>query len=56
MPIFVNWIIALAVVLLLFWGLYLIVKLAVKSALREVLNEFGREMAKKLWEDDETEV
>ena len=56
MPILVNWLIALAVVLLLFWGLYLIVKLAVKSALREVIQEFGEKMAKKLWEDDEPQV
>ena len=55
MPIFVNWLIALCVVLLFFAGFYFIVKLAVKSAMREIINAFGREMAKKLWAEDDTQ-
>ena len=53
MDILLNWLIALGVVLLIFAGIYLITKLAVKSALREVINEFGERMAKKLWEEDD---
>ena len=55
MPILVNWLIALCVVLLFFVGFYLIVKMAVKSAMREIINAFGREMAKKLWAEDDTQ-
>ena len=53
MDILLNWLIALGVVLLLFAGLYLIVKLAVKSAVREVINEFGEKMAQKLWDNED---
>lgn len=53
-PILVNWIIALFVVLILFWGLFIIIKAAVKSAVREAAQEVAAEMAKKLWAEDTT--
>ena len=49
-----NWLIALAVVLLLFAGLYFVVKLAVRKAVREALTELGQDLAKKLWAEDKT--
>lgn len=52
MTILINWLIALAVVLLFFFGLYIVIKMAVKSAVREVTHEVAQEMAKKLWEED----
>lgn len=54
MTIVMNWLIALAVILLLFAGLYFIVKLAVKGAVREVIREEAALLAKKLWEDEDT--
>ena len=53
MDILLNWLIALGVVLLLFAGLYLIIKLAVKSAIRETFGEVARELADKLWDEDD---
>lgn len=47
-----NWLIALAIVLLFFAGLYIVIKMAVKSAVREVTHEVAEEMARKLWEED----
>ena len=54
MDILLNWLIALCVVLLFFAGLYIIIKLAVKSAFREIANEVGAKVAKKLWDEDAT--
>lgn len=55
MTVIINWLIALAVILLFFAGLYLVIKLAVKGAVREALHEEITQLAKKLWEDDEAE-
>ncbi len=53
MEIVLNWLIALAVVLLFFSGLYLVVKLAVKAAVKEAGWELGKELAHRLWDEDE---
>ena len=47
-----NWLIALAVVLLFFAGLYLVVRWAVKSAVKEAAQELARDLAKKVWAED----
>lgn len=45
----IQMIIYFAIILLFFAGLYLIIKLAVKNALRELLQE----LAERLWKEDE---
>jgi flagellar biogenesis protein FliO len=52
MPIFVNWLIVLSALLLFFAGLYLVVKLAVKNAVKESAHQLIEELAQKLWADD----
>ena len=52
MTIFVNWLIVLAALLLFFAGLYLVVKLAVKNAVKESAHQLIEELAQKLWADD----
>lgn len=56
MTIVMNWLIALAVILLIFAGLYFVIKLAVKGAVREAIHEEVTQLAKKLWEEDERET
>jgi len=53
LQIVLNWLIALAVILLFFAGLYLVIKLAVKAAVKEAGWELGKELAHKLWDEDE---
>lgn len=52
MPIFANWLIVLSALLLFFAGLYLVVKLAVKNAVKESAHQLIEELAQKLWADD----
>ena len=49
----INWIVALCVVFLFFVGLYLVVKAAVRSGMKEAARELGREVAKKVWDEDD---
>lgn len=55
MTIIINWLIALAVILLFFAGLYLVIKLAVKGAVREAIREEISQFAQKLWAEDAEE-
>ena len=53
MELLINWIVALCVVFLFFVGLYLVVKAAVRSGMKEAARELGREVAKKVWDEDD---
>lgn len=49
---FLNWLIALATLALFFTGLYFVVKLAVKNAVKESAHQLMEEFARKLWAED----
>lgn len=54
MDVLMNWIVALCALVLFFGGLYVVIKAAVRAAVKESLRELGHEVAKKVWEEDET--
>ena len=49
--ILLNWLVALAVILLVFAGLSCVIRAAVRSAVKDLL----REMAKELWKNENQE-
>lgn len=54
MPNLVNWLIALATLLFFFAGLYFVVKLAVKNAVKESAHQLIEEFARRLWAEDKS--
>lgn len=52
MPNLINWFIAFVTLALFFAGLYCVVKLAVKNAVKESAHQLIEEFARKLWAED----
>lgn len=48
-----HWIIALAAFLLILTALYLVIRMAVRGAMKDAFQELGKEIAQKVWDDEE---
>ena len=48
-----HWLVALGVILLLLAAFYLVIRLAVRTAIKEAFQEIAGAVAKELWKDEE---